>query len=79
MEMSKKYWKGIDELKQTPEFIKNKDQEFPNQQTVEDFGRTNSNIPSSLVTTPFFDFNNLIFFFKFFIMKLFYIALIPFF
>ena len=37
MEMSKKYWKGIDELKQTTEFIKHKDQEFPNQQNVEDF------------------------------------------
>ena len=37
MEMSKKYWKGIEELKQTPEFIKHKDQEFPNQQSVEDF------------------------------------------
>jgi MoCo/4Fe-4S cofactor protein with predicted Tat translocation signal len=36
MEMNKKYWKGIDELKQTPEFIKHKEQEFPNQQLAAD-------------------------------------------
>lgn len=37
MEVTRKYWKGIDELKETPEFIKHRDQEFPNQQSVEEF------------------------------------------
>ena len=35
--MTRKYWKGLEELKETPEFIKHKEQEFPNQQTVEEF------------------------------------------
>ena len=37
MGITRKYWKGIEELKETPEFIKHKDQEFPNQQTIEEF------------------------------------------
>jgi molybdopterin-containing oxidoreductase family iron-sulfur binding subunit len=37
MGMTRKYWKGLEELKETPEFIKHKEQEFPNQQTVEEF------------------------------------------
>ncbi|NBR13228.1 MAG: 4Fe-4S dicluster domain-containing protein [Flavobacteriales bacterium] len=37
MGITKKYWKGLEELKETPEFIKHKEQEFPNQQTIEDF------------------------------------------
>ncbi len=37
MGITRKYWKGIEELKQTPEFIKHKEQEFPNQQTIEEF------------------------------------------
>jgi MoCo/4Fe-4S cofactor protein with predicted Tat translocation signal len=37
MELNRKYWKGLDELKQTPEFVKHKDQEFPHLQSVEDF------------------------------------------
>lgn len=37
MGITKKYWKGLEELKETPEFIKNKEQEFPHQQTIEDF------------------------------------------
>ena len=35
MGMTKKYWKGLEELKETPAFIKSKDQEFPNQQAIE--------------------------------------------
>lgn len=35
--MTRKYWKGLEELQETPEFIKHKEQEFPNQQTVEEF------------------------------------------
>ena len=37
MGMTRKYWKGLEELKETPEFIKHKEQEFPNQQSVEEF------------------------------------------
>jgi molybdopterin-containing oxidoreductase family iron-sulfur binding subunit len=37
MGITKKYWKGLEELKETPEFIKHKEQEFPNQQSIEDF------------------------------------------
>lgn len=37
MEVTKKYWKGIDELKQTPEFVKHRDSEFPFQNSVEHF------------------------------------------
>ena len=35
--MTRKYWKGLDELKQTPEFLQANDQEFPAQQSVEEF------------------------------------------
>lgn len=56
MEMSKKYWKGIDELKQTPEFIKHKDQEFPNQQTVEDFLADDNLAESSTARRDFLKF-----------------------
>ncbi len=56
MEMSKKYWKGIDELKQTPEFIKNKDQEFPNQQSVEDFLADENLAESSTARRDFLKF-----------------------
>lgn len=37
MSMTKKYWKGIDELKETPAFLKSKDQEFSNQNSIEEF------------------------------------------
>ena len=37
MEVTKKYWKGIEELKQTPEFIKQRDNEFPFQHPIEGF------------------------------------------
>jgi molybdopterin-containing oxidoreductase family iron-sulfur binding subunit len=37
MGMARKYWKGLEELKETPEFIKHKENEFPSQQTVEAF------------------------------------------
>jgi len=56
MEMSKKYWKGIDELKQTPEFIKHKEQEFPNQQTVEDFLADENLAESSTARRDFLKF-----------------------
>ncbi|RFC55781.1 4Fe-4S dicluster domain-containing protein [Brumimicrobium aurantiacum] len=37
MAMSKKYWKGLEELNQTPEFIKNRDQEFSQEVSVDEF------------------------------------------
>lgn len=35
--MTRKYWKGIDELKETPQFLASRDQEFPAQSSVEEF------------------------------------------
>ncbi len=35
--MTKKYWKGMDELKETPAFLASRDQEFPTQTSVEEF------------------------------------------
>ena len=37
MGTNRKYWKGIDELKQTPEFLETVDKEFNNQLSVEEF------------------------------------------
>lgn len=37
MGLTRKYWKGLEELKETTEFLKHKENEFPNQQTVEAF------------------------------------------
>lgn len=37
MEMNRKYWKGIDELVETQQFVESKNQEFPSQTTVEEF------------------------------------------
>lgn len=37
MGMERKYWKGIDELKETPQFLESLDQEFPTHQNVEEF------------------------------------------
>lgn len=37
MGMTRKYWKGLDELKETPEFLKHRDQEFPRETQVEEF------------------------------------------
>lgn len=35
--MSKKYWKGLDELQQTPAFIESRDREFPQSISVDEF------------------------------------------
>ena len=35
--MNRKYWKGIDELHETPQFLQSRDQEFPTQTSVEEF------------------------------------------
>lgn len=37
MNMTKKYWKGLEELKETPQFIRSRDQEFPSEISVEEF------------------------------------------
>ncbi|UKN00870.1 TAT-variant-translocated molybdopterin oxidoreductase [Paracrocinitomix mangrovi] len=37
MGTNKKYWKGFDELEQTPEFIENAQSEFPQELSVEEF------------------------------------------
>ena len=37
MAMSKKYWKGLEELNQTPEFVENRDQEFSQDISVDEF------------------------------------------
>ncbi len=37
MGTTRKYWKGIDELNETQSFLQNRDQEFPQQMSVEEF------------------------------------------
>ena len=37
MKMTKKYWNGMNELKQTDSFLKSKDQEFNNPNSIEEF------------------------------------------
>eukprot|EP01041_Mallomonas_annulata_P030332 gene30332-52448_t len=37
MEMNRKYWKGLEELKETPEFLQQRDQEFPQSMSVDEF------------------------------------------
>lgn len=37
MAMSKKYWKGLDELHETPAFIESRDNEFPQSVSVDEF------------------------------------------
>ena len=35
--MTKKYWKGLEELKETPEFLQQRDHEFPQSMSVDEF------------------------------------------
>ena len=37
MGMNRKYWKGMDELNETPQYLESRDQEFPAQTSVEEF------------------------------------------
>jgi MoCo/4Fe-4S cofactor protein with predicted Tat translocation signal len=37
MGMTRKYWKGLEELHETPEFLQSQEQEFPAQQKIEEF------------------------------------------
>ena len=35
--MTRKYWKGLDELQETPAFVESRDREFPESVTVDEF------------------------------------------
>ena len=37
MEVKKRYWKGLEELKETPSFLQKKDSEFPYENSIEQF------------------------------------------
>ena len=37
MGMTRKYWKGISELEETPQFLESRKQEFPTETSVEEF------------------------------------------
>jgi len=37
MGTTRKYWKGIEELNETPEFLQSRDQEFPQSMSVDEF------------------------------------------
>lgn len=52
--MSTKYWKGLEELHETPEFIQNVNKEFSQEVTVEDFLANEENLKET--STPRRDF-----------------------
>jgi len=56
MGMTRKYWKGLDELKETPEFLKSRDEEFPKEMSVEDFLGDDSLAESSTDRRDFLKF-----------------------
>ncbi len=56
MGLTRKYWKGIEELKETPEFLKHKEQEFPSQQTIEQFLADDSLAETSTARRDFLKF-----------------------
>jgi molybdopterin-containing oxidoreductase family iron-sulfur binding subunit len=56
MELTKKYWKGVDELKETPEFLQNRDQEFPKETSVEEFLNEEGVAESSTARRDFLKF-----------------------
>lgn len=56
MELTKKYWKGVDELNETPEFIQNRDQEFPKETSVEEFLNDEGVAESSTARRDFLKF-----------------------
>jgi len=56
MGMTRKYWKGLDELKETPEFLKSRDEEFPKEMSVEDFLSDDSLAESSTDRRDFLKF-----------------------
>lgn len=56
MEMNRKYWKGIDELQETPSFIESGNQEFPAETSVEEFLSNDSLKESSTGRRDFLKF-----------------------
>ena len=56
MGMTRKYWKGLEELKETPEFLKSKEQEFPSQMSVEEFLSDENLIETSTARRDFLKF-----------------------
>ena len=56
MGMTKKYWKGLEELEETPSFLASKDQEFQNQQAIEEFLGDDSLNESSTTRRDFLKF-----------------------
>jgi MoCo/4Fe-4S cofactor protein with predicted Tat translocation signal len=56
MGMTRKYWKGLEELRETPEFLKSRDEEFPKETTVEDFLSDDSLAESSTARRDFLKF-----------------------
>jgi MoCo/4Fe-4S cofactor protein with predicted Tat translocation signal len=56
MGMTRKYWKGLEELKETPEFLKSRDEEFPKETTVEDFLSDDSLAETSTARRDFLKF-----------------------
>jgi molybdopterin-containing oxidoreductase family iron-sulfur binding subunit len=56
MMMTRKYWKGLEELKETPEFLKSKEQEFPSEMSVEEFLSDDSLAEKSTARRDFLKF-----------------------
>ncbi|MBD3639163.1 MAG: TAT-variant-translocated molybdopterin oxidoreductase [Crocinitomicaceae bacterium] len=56
MGTNKKYWKGFDELEQTPEFVENAQNEFPQELSVEEFLSDNNVAESSTGRRDFLKF-----------------------
>jgi molybdopterin-containing oxidoreductase family iron-sulfur binding subunit len=56
MGMTRKYWKGLEELRETPEFLKSRDEEFPKETTVEDFLSDESLAETSTARRDFLKF-----------------------
>ncbi|MFT7344487.1 MAG: MoCo/4Fe-4S cofactor protein with predicted Tat translocation signal [Lentimonas sp.] len=56
MGMTRKYWKGLEELKETPEFVKSRDEEFPKETNIEEFLGDESLQESSTARRDFLKF-----------------------
>lgn len=54
--MTRKYWKGLEELKETPEFLQQRDQEFPQSMSVDQFLSDESLQESSTARRDFLKF-----------------------
>jgi MoCo/4Fe-4S cofactor protein with predicted Tat translocation signal len=56
MELNRKYWKGLEEYKETPEFLKHRDQEFPRETQIEEFLSDENLAESSTARRDFLKF-----------------------